>query len=289
VHNNSDSQQPSTAHQSEKTGVIAPIDSTQSTSSNNASSDALIQIDSPHQALAAQQAPASTNLKSISIQACCELVESGEDNIEAPLSQEKSAVEIIKITDSGNILNTSNTSSDEASEKPLLKMTIVRFAPDQLKYLFITSVDAENFESWEFGDGESSSEFSVSHEYETDGNYTVTMQTRTSKGDIIETQQQVSAYRRGTLEMPNIFTPNGDGHNDTFNVLDLSKHIKEVNYMVIKGNNGDVVYESNSLAPWDGLNTRGVACEPGSYLYSIVATDVAGNTLEKQGVVVLKR
>jgi gliding motility-associated-like protein len=289
VANNTDSQSPSAAQLTESN---ASTQQNQINASSNLVGQSSVNPNdngSQNKKQVPQTTPTSPELSSINVAPTHMLSEVPVNPGEIQTTPGISEVEIVKTQEPEATQKASPPTSIAPSEKPSLKLTVVRFAPEQLKYLFITSADAQYFEEWEFGDGETSNEYSVSHEYETDGVYTVLMRTRSQTGELVETRQQVAAYHNGKLEMPNIFTPNGDGSNDTFNVLDLSKHIGQVNYMAIRNKDGELVYESNSSAPWDGMNTRGVACEQGSYLYSIVATDVAGNTLEKQGVVVLKR
>ena len=288
VRSNADIQNPSATQPNSTSDLTTQLEEPVSSSSVSISAKGSDQNKSQSQ-LSTASIPAPPEIRPIHFTPVCDLIEESSRHEEKDLSAEKRVDDIVEIDKLDTKHNPQEASSAEGLNYSTVKLTAVRFAPDQLKYLFISSVDAENFEEWDFGDGQSSSEFSVSHEYETDGNYTVAMRTRDLSGELVETKQQVPAYHQGKLEMPNIFTPNDDGSNDTFGVMDLSKHIREVNYMVIKSKDGELVYESNSSQPWDGISTRGAACEQGSYLYSIVATDVAGNTLEKQGVVVLKR
>ena len=70
------------------------------------------------------------------------------------------------------------------------------------------------------------------------------------------------------LDVPNFFTPTGDGVHDEFRVAYSS--VKEFK-MVIINRWGRVVYEStNPEKGWDG-NINGKHAAPGVYFYDVVA------------------
>ncbi len=88
------------------------------------------------------------------------------------------------------------------------------------------------------------------------------------------------------LFVPNIFTPNGDNKNDEFRVSYVS--IKDFE-IAIYNTFGKKVYESNDITKgWDGTY-KGRDMANGAYYYVIVATDSAGNKIEKKGTVNLFR
>ena len=91
------------------------------------------------------------------------------------------------------------------------------------------------------------------------------------------------------LEVPNIFTPNGDKANDIFklratNLLDL--------YIIIYDRWGNMVYELTSDTgnfAWDGKTQYGKDCAEGTYLYIIKATGKDGQEYDLKGNVSLFR
>lgn len=79
--------------------------------------------------------------------------------------------------------------------------------------------------------------------------------------------------------IPNVFTPNEDGVNDTYFIT--AKGLKEFN-MVIVNRWGNVVFESDDVQfSWDGT-TNGDKCGDGTYFYIITAKS-ATKDYKKQG------
>lgn len=80
--------------------------------------------------------------------------------------------------------------------------------------------------------------------------------------------QTVSVHSCGScLYVPNAFTPNGDGINDTFRVYTACQYT----YFNIRVFDrwGEKVFESGDISVgWDG-KYRGVACPPGTYTYEL--------------------
>ena len=68
------------------------------------------------------------------------------------------------------------------------------------------------------------------------------------------------------LILPNVFTPNGDGHNDIFY---FNSEIIKPNSLTIYNRWGNRIFDSKNNFAWDGRTTSGVSCNAGIYYYII--------------------
>ncbi len=118
---------------------------------------------------------------------------------------------------------------------------------------FTSETDKAANWSWDFGDGEMSSLESPSHVFTEIETYHVVLSVTAENGCIDSLAQEINV-QEVELVIPNIFTPNGDGINDTFIVTDLDKYIS--NSLVIFNRWGRRVFEANnySSGDWDGDN-----------------------------------
>lgn len=89
------------------------------------------------------------------------------------------------------------------------------------------------------------------------------------------------------VEMPNVFTPNGDGKNDYFIPLELLN--LSVEEFVVINRWGQKVYENyNQTVAWDGTyNNR--ECEEGVYFWKMTFTDKDNKLLIRSGFFHLDR
>ena len=75
-----------------------------------------------------------------------------------------------------------------------------------------------------------------------------------------------------TIEIPNVFTPNGDNVNDLFTIK--STGVKEIDLQIFN-RWGQLLYSFNGVkASWDGINTNGGKAPDGTYFYLI---ELGGN------------
>lgn len=91
------------------------------------------------------------------------------------------------------------------------------------------------------------------------------------------------------LEVPNVFTPNGDKINDTFRLIASS--LEEVNATIFDrwGNKVYEVVSGTGNIAWDGKNQAGKECAPGTYFYIIKAKGKDGQEYDLKGNVSLFR
>lgn len=144
---------------------------------------------------------------------------------------------------------------------------------------------------WSFGNGSvltTSSTAMTSMTYSNPGTYTVML--IATKGSCVDTAYKtIRVDIPSKLEVPNVFTPNGDGNNDVF-FLKVA-NLKEINAVIIDRWGGKV-YETNSTTgniAWDGKNFAGAECAAGVYFYIIKAKGKDDKDYEQKGNISLFR
>jgi len=110
--------------------------------------------------------------------------------------------------------------------------------------------------------------------------------------DTIEVINHCEDYK---IEMPNVFTPNGDANNDVFKPLhsddadfqNLAANLHFINF-VVYDRWGIMVFNSgaNTLPNWDG-RFNGSVVSPGTYYYLVYYSNSAQKTYELSGYVTL--
>ena len=141
--------------------------------------------------------------------------------------------------------------------------------------------------NWTFGDGSAvSTSTNPTNTYTTNGTYTVTL--LITSGTCVDTATTIIIVENGlTLEIPNVFTPNGDGINDLFTIL--STGVKEIDLQIFN-RWGQKLYAFNGpKAAWDGLSESGARVPDGTYFFFVRATGFDNKSIEKQGTVNLFR
>lgn len=105
-------------------------------------------------------------------------------------------------------------------------------------------------------------------------------QKETSKEETTEFKQNKEVQKAYSLgELPNIFTPNGDGNNDLLFIE--SEGLVDFTIVVLDANQ-KVMFESNDPNfKWNGIDKSGNTVSEGSYGYYIIARDKNGNKVNK--------
>ena len=89
-----------------------------------------------------------------------------------------------------------------------------------------------------------------------------------------------------TWDVPNAFSPNGDGKNDVFKpVLKMNSDYSIVQF-VVYNRWGQVVYNAatgNGSAAWDGLYSNGKPADNGVYFYKIKIRFLDKSEVSKEG------
>lgn len=107
------------------------------------------------------------------------------------------------------------------------------------------------------------------HTFESSGSYELTL-------EIINDTTGISYFTNinisinNNIEVPNVFTPDGDGKNDLFVVKSSGSSDNKLKLMIYT-RNGDLIYEK--IAPvvyWDGKLASGNYAQEGVYYYIVV-------------------
>lgn len=144
---------------------------------------------------------------------------------------------------------------------------------------------------WNFGDGQSSNETSPKHLYSKAGEYLAFLIALSDRG-CTDTAEAIKilATDKLIIFIPNVFTPNGDGINDDFQVvvsnMDIVKYLKGS----IWNRWGGKVYEFEMPNGkwWDGT-ANGTIYAESVYVYIIEVEDVYGKVHNFNGTITLIR
>ncbi len=135
---------------------------------------------------------------------------------------------------------------------------------------------------WSFGTGSASTANDPSYVYANKGTYTVMLVA--ANGNCHDTAYTVITVQDPyKIDVPNVFTPNGDGKNDLFTIS--AQGLKEIS-LTIYNRWGMVVYDATEQNPaWDGSVKGGGKADEGTYFYVVNATAYNGDKIERRGTV----
>jgi len=134
-----------------------------------------------------------------------------------------------------------------------------------------TSLNGTTYE-WDFGNGNTSTQFSPSNIYLIEGIYFVTLVTESTFGCVDSITQQVEIKPEFLLYVPNTFSPNADGQNDLFFPVIDGFEEETLEFMVFD-RWGELVFEANStITGWDG-SFRSIPAKQDVYVWKLKAKD----------------
>ena len=164
---------------------------------------------------------------------------------------------------------------------------------------FVNSSNYDNVEhrcEWHFGDEtvEYNCDELVQHIYAESGCYepylVVTNRNISECRDTALLDECIFVDKKSKLEVPNIFSPNGDGINDYFQVK--AESLKSFSGIILN-RYGNIVFEwtdcENEDAGWDGRITGSTMAVPGVYFYIIEAEGIDNTIYNMEGAFHLVR
>lgn len=124
---------------------------------------------------------------------------------------------------------------------------------------------------------------------------TYTVYVQDENGCVHEEQIQVRVRKDRNVYVPNAFSPNGDGINESFEI-GIGRGVSHVNKFIIVDRWGEIVYEKNDFDPndpqvdfaWNG-QLRGEAMNPGVYVYYMDVKFIDEETVQYKGDITLIR
>lgn len=174
---------------------------------------------------------------------------------------------------------------------------VAGFTPDSLLgyqpliVLFTNNTSNGTFYWWNFGDtlsgaNDSSTLQNPWHIYDSAGTYTVLLITENQFGCRDTLTKIIVVEKKSHLVISNIFTPNGDGRNDTWtpDFTNISSA-----HMMIYNRWGEKIKDWTTLTGWDGTTSGGSLCPDGTYYYIITAIGVDGVNYKDHGYITLIR
>lgn len=140
---------------------------------------------------------------------------------------------------------------------------------------------------WLFGDlaGNTSTNPSPLFEFPGNGCYPVTLVVANDAGCVDSTAAQVCISGEDSLFIPNIFTPNGDGGNDLFQISGVTR----LELHIYNRWGQLVALLEHPKQGWDGHTPTGEPCSPGTYFYTMKATTGSGESIDHSGTITLVR
>lgn len=148
---------------------------------------------------------------------------------------------------------------------------------------------------WSFGNGNSqtitpnlNATAFINQTYNQPGHYTVTV--FTEKGQCRDVEEHyIEVELPSKLEIPNVFTPNGDGNNDLFFLHTASLDHLEISIYDRWGNLVYSVESSTGNIEWDGKTQAGLEAAAGAYFLVVNASGRDGKKYDTKSTLSLFR
>ena len=189
----------------------------------------------------------------------------------------------------------------EVFEQPQARFSVrptTIYLPDKPVFFTNLSFGGDSY-LWDFGDGNTSTEFEPIHIYEKPGIYDVSLTVFNGDqcSDVHTIEEAVVALNGGEIKVPTVFTPDPGGPNGgnvSLGTVENNVFIPLIEgavefRMEIYSRWGELMFASNSqTVGWDGYY-KGRIAKQGVYLYKVTATFRDGEKITRLGDVTLLR
>lgn len=167
---------------------------------------------------------------------------------------------------------------------------------DKNNYLFnnLTEIDYKGFEKnkdieflWKINNEIISNNDNLSHKFENSGKYNVKLIAKINDNCVREYSEDI-IISSNNINIPNVFTPNGDGVGDYFEIRHENS-ILQYNIKIMR-QNGEILFESNDInKSWDGKISGNNDAAVDIYYYIISITEQNGSQINHNGNIQLLR
>lgn len=148
------------------------------------------------------------------------------------------------------------------------------------------SIGADNY-TWDFNNGTNATDFEPSTNYTDTGTYNIQLAVSSINNCVDTIIKPIKITPVSSLFIPNSFTPNGDGKNDTFIFKEFAIDISTSKFSIFD-RWGIQVYYTENATPWDGTY-KGQPAIQGTYIYQLTCKDLLGKDIKREGHVILLR
>lgn len=136
---------------------------------------------------------------------------------------------------------------------------------------------------WDFGDGDNSDMSSPTHVYGNIGIYTVILVVSDAYNCTASTQLEIEVVGGTSFYMPNAFTPDGDGLNETIQPV-LSNCLPGTYEFIIFDRWGRMVFRTTEIKQgWDGIYNGKKVDLMTTFVYTVHYSDIMGTPHQKIG------
>jgi gliding motility-associated-like protein len=205
------------------------------------------------------------------------------------VTQFPSGKHIIKVIDSQNC-----TTTDSLDSYPVVNMNpqilanpLSGFAPLTVQFDF-TADNADSW-TWHFSDTETDTNKISSYTFLGYGSHRVLLEVKSGPPYNCTDTASIEIFVDVivTIEPNSVFTPNGDGYNDFFEIKTIG--VKELDVSIFN-QWGNKMYEIDSVnGKWDGITTGGAKAPDGTYFYALIAKGLDNQDYDRKGTVLLLR
>ena len=210
-------------------------------------------------------------------------------------------VTLTAFNDLGIPVTVSRDAAIEIFEQPQARFSVrptTIYLPDKPVFFTNLSFGADSY-LWDFGDGNTSTEFEPIHIYEKPGIYDVSLTAFNGDqcSDIHIIEEAVIALNGGDIQVPTVFTPDPggpSGGNVSLGTVENNVFIPLIEgavefRMEVYSRWGVLMFRSNTQTQgWDGYY-KGKIASQGVYLYKVTATFRDGEKITRVGDVTLLR